>query len=319
MTRHLLVLLTLLPLATATASPRTVASLPPLHSLVTAVGGSGIDVHLLLRGGASPHTYALAPSDARALAGADLIIAAAPNLEGFLERPLASLAADAEVIWLTRLEAVHTLTSRAGGTWAGHEHANDEEHHDEDGDGLQEEPDREHDEPRDINPHAWLDPRNAIALTRRVARALARLDPDNASDYRTNAERLVERLQALDRELAETLAPVRDRPYLVFHDAYHYFENRYGLAPIGSVALDPSRPPSARRLHEIHERVEHTGAVCVFAEPQFEPRIVRVIEQATGIRTATLDPLGAELEPEPELYEALLRKLAMDLKACLEG
>lgn len=309
MSRLLQCLLLLLPLTAGAAPPRIVVSLPPLHSLVTAVAGSEAEVHLLLRGGASPHAWAMAPSDARALAGAELVVAADPSLEGFLERPLASLAADAEVIWLTRVEDVKTLRTRAGGTWIDHDHAHDEDDHE-----SHEEKAHGH----DIDSHAWLDPHNAIAFVRQLAQSLSRFDPANARRYRSNAERRIEALRALDRELSAALAPIRDRPYLVFHDGYQYFERRYGLSPIGAVALDPSQPPGAKRLHEIHERIEQTGAVCAFAEPQFEPRIIRVIEQATGIRTATLDPLGAQLEPGPELYEALLRKMATDLKECLQ-
>ncbi|MDZ7829286.1 MAG: zinc ABC transporter substrate-binding protein [Halofilum sp. (in: g-proteobacteria)] len=308
MTRALLLLLALLPVAASAATPRIVVTLAPLHALVTGVAGPAAEPHLLLRGAASPHAFSLAPSDARALARADLVVAADPNLEKFLERPLGSLAADAAVIWLTAIEDVHRLPARAGGQWEAHR---DDTHDNHDHD-------HEHGhEPGQHNPHAWLDPLNAIAFTRTLAERLASLDPDNAGTYRANAARQVERLQALDRDLDRQVAPVRDVPYLVFHDAYHYFEDRYGLQPIGAVAVDPARPPGARRLAELHDRIERTGARCLFAEPQFEPKIVRVIHEATGIRTAVLDPLGAELEPGPDLYDQLMRNLADDLVECL--
>lgn len=301
MSRILTCLLALLPALAAAADPppRIVVSLAPLHALVAGVvGDTGTPVHLLLRGGVSPHTFSLAPSDARALAAADLVVAADPALEGFLQRPLASLAADAAVVWLTGVDGVRPVRTRAGGAW-------------------DEEPHHGHDEHATIDTHAWLDPHNAIALTRALAERLAALDPARADRYRANAAQRIVALAALDGELARQLAPVRGRPYLVFHDAYHYLEARYGLSPVGAVAVDPGRPPGARRLAAIHDRVEATGARCLFAEPQFEPRLVRVIAQATGIRTATLDPLGAGLEPGPDLYERLMRKLAADLVACL--
>jgi zinc transport system substrate-binding protein len=308
MIRILSLLLALLPAVSAAATPRIVVTLPPLHALVAGVAGPAADPHLLLRGAASPHAFSLAPSDARALARADLVVAADPNLEKFLERPLGSLAADAEVIWLTAIADVRRLPARDGGQWQAHRGGTHDDHgHDHDHDH----------EPGTHNPHAWLDPHNAIALTRTLAQRLASLDPGNAATYRANARRQVERLQALDRDLDRQVEAVRDVPYLVFHDAYHYFEDRYGLQPIGAVAIDPARPPGARRLAELHDRIEHTGARCLFAEPQFEPKIVRVIHEATGVRTATLDPLGAELEPGPGLYEQLLRNLAGDLVDCL--
>lgn len=312
-----LLLLAMLPLTVAAAEPRIVVSLPPLHSLVVGVTGGEAETHLLLRGGASPHRFSLQPSDARALARADLVVGADPDLERFLERALASLATDSEVIWLTAVPDVHRLGSRAGGTWDDHGDRDDTAHGTGDGHAVDEE--HHHDEHGSLDAHAWLDPRNAIALTRRVADALAAADPEREAYYHANAARRIERLQTLDRELAERLASVRDLPYLVFHDAYQYFEARYGLSPVGALAVDPERPPGARRLAELHDRIEETGARCLFAEPQFEPKIVHVIRQATAIRTATLDPLGAALEPGPELYEALLRKLAADLKACLEN
>lgn len=304
MTRILLLLLALLPVVSSAATPRIVVTLPPLHALVTGVAGPAAEPHLLLRGAASPHAFSLAPSDARALARADLVVAADPELEKFLERPLGSLAADAEVIWMSAVEDVRRLPARAGGQWEAHAEDTDDDH--------------DHGHGR-TDPHAWLDPRNAIAFTRHLAERLAALDPASAAAYRDNARAQVERLQALDRELDRRVAPVRGVPYLVFHDAYHYFEDRYGLQPIGAVAVDPARPPGARRLAELHDRIEQTGARCLFAEPQFEPKIVRVIHEATGVRSATLDPLGAELDPGPDLYERLMRDLAGKLVDCLGG
>lgn len=301
---RLTLLIALLPGLGHAATPRVVVTLPPLHALVTGLTGPEVDVHLLLRGAASPHAFSLAPSDAAALDDATLVIGADPVLEAFLERPLASLAADAEVLWLTRLPLVETLPGRAGGLWDVPEHGEDHDH----GHGH-----------TATDPHAWLDPHNAIAFTRTLAARLARLDPERSDRYRERAHDQVQRLQRLEGELQAKTAPVQTVPYLVFHDAYQYFERRFGLRPIGAVAVDPGRPPGARRLAELHDRIERTGARCLFAEPQFEPKIVRVIEQATGIRTATLDPLGAALEPGPGLYERLLRGLARDLVGCLQG
>jgi len=310
MRRLPILLLALLPLAAVATTPRIVVTLAPLHALVTAVTGEITEPHLLLRGAASPHTFSLAPSDARALARADLVVGADPDLERFLERPLESLAADADVIWLTRAEGVQTLATRGGGKWAEQGETGQQDH------GHEHEGEHGH-EHAGTDPHAWLDPRNAIAFTRALTEHLAIIDPGQAQRYRDNARRRIERLRALDRELERLVAPARDMPYLVFHDAYQYFESRYGLRPVGAVAIEPGRPPGARRLAELHDRVEQTGARCLFAEPQFEPKVVRVIEQATGIRTATLDPLGAALEPGPGLYEQLMRKLADNLVECL--
>lgn len=289
--------------AAGAAPPRVVASIPPLHSLVAGVAGDLAPPRLLVPGGRSPHTFSLAPSDARALAAADVVFAAGDVADAFLQRPLDSLAGDARVVRMAELDGLRRLPARRGGAWSepgGHD----------DGDGHAGE-----DGP--LDPHMWLDPRNALVLTRAIAATLAELDPANAERYRDNAAAVRGRLRALDRALAELLAPVADRPYLVFHDAYQYLEARYGLAAAGSVTVDPGRPPGARRLHELRQRIAREGITCLFIEPQFTPKVARAIVKGTDARIATLDPLGAGIEPGPSLYFELMRALADNLRACL--
>lgn len=332
------VVLTLLIAPPAMAdAPRVVVSIAPLHSLVTAVTGDRTDPHLIVPAGQSPHTFSLAPSDARALARADIVFSAGGEPDRFLERSMDSLAGDAIHARLLDMDGVRTLAARSGGIWR-HDHGvaedgghdgeravePDDEHADAHENG------HDHDEGHDdeasgesartsIDPHTWLEPRNAIAFVRGVARRLVRLDPDHADRYRDNAAAAVERIERIDAALAERLAPVADRSYLVFHDAYQYLERRYGLTPAGSIVVDPGRPPGARRLSELRERIETQGAGCLFIEPQFEPRIARTIAEGTGARIAELDPLGAGLPPGPDLYPTLLRRLGASLHACLSG
>lgn len=282
------------------APPQVVATIAPLHSLVAGVAGERAAPRLLVPGGRSPHTYALAPSDARALASADLVFSAGEVAEAFLRRPLAALAGDARIVRMAALEGVRRLAARRGGTWSDRGHDDGHAHAD-----------------ARLDPHVWLDPHNAAVFTRAVATALADVDPANAAHYRDNAATLRTRLEALDRELAAALAPVAGTPYLVFHDAYQYLEARYGLAAAGAVTVAPGRSPGARRLHELRTRIEHEGIACLFTEPQFPPQLARTIVEGTGARVATLDPLGAGLEPGPGLYFELMRRLAEDLRGCL--
>lgn len=338
-----LALLTAAP--TAASAPRVVVSIAPLHSLVTAVTGDRTEPHLIVPAGQSPHTFSLAPSDARALARADIVFSAGGEPDRFLERSLDSLAGDAVHARMLDMDDVRTLPARSGGVWRhdhgageaeGHagEHADDhadehtdahedghEDRHDHDEANAGETSDEASGEPAEdsIDPHTWLDPRNAIAFVRAAAERLARLDPEHADAYRANAEATIERIEAIDAALTEQLAPVADRPYLVFHDAYQYFERRYGLTPAGSIVVDPGRPPGARRLSDLRERIEAEGAECLFIEPQFEPRIARTIAEGTGVRIAELDPLGAGLNPGMDLYPDLLRKLGESLRGCLES
>lgn len=293
--------------AFAAPAPALVASTPPMHSLVAAVSGERAQPHLLVPGGESPHTFSLAPSDARALSRADAVFTAGGTADDFLERPLATLASEARVVRMAELDGARLRPARASGDWADHSgHRKKHDAHGEPGPAAK------------ADPHLWLDPHNAIAFTRAIAATLAELEPAHAAQYRARAERQIERLQALDARLRERLRPVADRSYLVFHDAYQYFEARYDLSAAGSVAIDPERPPGARRLRALRARIERGGIACLFTEPQFEPRIAQVIAEDLDVRLGTLDPLGAELEPGPKLYFALLEGLADSLRSCLQ-
>ena len=313
----------LIPAVPAAAdSPRVVVSIAPLHSLVTAVAGDRTEPHLIVPAGQSPHTFSLAPSDARALARADIVFRAGGATDRFLGRSLDSLAGEAIHTSLLDMGGVRTLEARSGGVWRHAHAAHDSGEHGQrhkDGHGDGHDPSQEASANAGIDPHAWLDPRNAIAFVRAAADQLVRLDPDHADAYRANADKAIDRIEAIDTALKTHLAPVADQPYLVFHDAYQYFERHYGLTPAGSIVVDPGRPPGARRLSELRDRIATLGAICLFVEPQFEPRIARSIAEGTGARIAALDPLGAGLSPGPELYPELLHQLGESLHDCLAG
>jgi zinc transport system substrate-binding protein len=149
------------------------------------------------------------------------------------------------------------------------------------------------------------------------SRALADADPSNAATYQANAERLRQRLDELDRSLRDRLAAVTDRPYVVFHDGYQYFEHRYGVRAVGAITINPTVRPSAQRLGEIHERLERLDAACVFAEPQFEPTLVDTVIEGTSAKKGVLDPLGAALDAGPAQYFELLNSLGSSLIDCL--
>ena len=165
--------------------------------------------------------------------------------------------------------------------------------------------------------HLWLDPANAAVMAGAVADALARLDPEHESVYRENAAALEARLHALDEELAEAFAPVTDRGFIVFHDAWQYLDTRYGLRAVGAVTVDPDHAPGAARLAELQEKIAEAKVDCVFAEPQFEPRLVRTLVDGTGVATGVLDPLGVGIEAGPDLYFDLMRANARAFRACL--
>ncbi len=209
---------------------------------------------------------------------------------------------------------------------AGHDdHADHDDHgHDDHGHGKHAGHDdhADHDDHAEHSahgdPHIWLDPRNGKLIVRAAVEALTERDPANAARYRENGAAVAARLDALDAELAATLEPVRGLPYVVFHDAYQYFEVRYGMSAVGSITLSPERAPGAKRLQEIREKIVSTRAACVFSEPQFEPSLVETVVSGTGAKTAELDPLGARLQPGPAAYDRLLRNLSKSLITCLK-
>jgi zinc transport system substrate-binding protein len=301
--------------ARAAEVPRVVASIAPVHSLVAGVmRGVGMPT-LLIKGGASPHTYSLRPSDAKALASARLIFWVGEDLERFLDRPLRTLGRDARKVALMEAKGVTVLKLRQGGIWGQHIHGHDEEERAE----AHGEEHGEHHHEHGHDPHIWLDPHNAKAMTAAIAAALVAADPANAAAYRANAARVAGRLDALDRELARTVAPVRAFHFVVFHDAYQYFERRYRLSAAGAITLDPGRTPGARRVAAIREAIRMRHARCVFAEPQFQPSLVTTVIEGSGARAATLDPLGASIKPGEEAYFILMRQLSRDLTDCLKG
>jgi zinc transport system substrate-binding protein len=287
-----------------------VASIKPVHALVAAVMAGVGTPGLLVKGASSPHDYSLRPSDARALDGAQVVFWVGDGLETFLGKPLAALAGDARVVALSAAPGVELLPTREGGIWEGHDQVAAE------AEGAE----AEHADARahgQLDMHVWLDPHAAAAMAHAIVAALSAADPDHAAVYQRNGGELRAQLEDLDRSLGARLEPVADRPFVVFHDAYHYLESRYGLNALGAIAVDPRRRPGARRLAEIRDRLQELDAACVFAEPQFEPALVDTVIEGTGASKGVLDPLGAALDAGPDHYFRLMDNLAAALTGCL--
>jgi len=294
-----------------TAPPRVVASILPLHSLAAAVMQGRCAPELLLPAGSSPHEAGLRPSQAAALAGAQAIFWVGPALETFLVKALPALAPDARTVALMALPGLPLLPVRPVGPWGEDDGAAATDAHAQPEGGAP--------GATRFNPHIWLDPAMAKRLAEVIAEALAVADPAGAALYRANAARLAARLDELDSRIAARLAPLRDVSFVVFHDAYAYYETRYGLTAWGGVAPAPNQPPGARHLAALREGIRAAGVACVFSEPQFRPALVDTLVAETGIRTAALDPLGVGLTPGPDAYFQLLENLTDALAGCLSG
>ncbi|MDX3977533.1 zinc ABC transporter substrate-binding protein ZnuA [Shinella sp.] len=316
------------PLAARAEVPNVVVSIKPIHSLVAAIMQGVGEPDLIVEGAASPHTYSLKPSNAAALQDADVVFWVGHGLEAFLEKPLEALGSKATVVELDDAPGLEKLHFREGGPFEAHEHEGEEGHehaaegHDhgkeaEEAHAHGEEAGHEGHEHGEFDMHLWLSPDNARAIAAETAKVLSEKDPANAEAYKANLASLNDKLAALDKEVAETVAPVKDKPFIVFHDAYQYFEHHYGVHAAGSITVSPETLPGAERLTQIRDKVKTLGATCVFAEPQFEPKLVNVVIEGTPAKSGTLDPEAATLEPGPDLYFTLMRSIATSLRDCL--
>lgn len=302
----------------ALAAPSVVASIVPVHSLAAAIMQGVGTPELLLSGQNSEHTASLTPRQLEQLIKADAVFMVGEGLESKLVQLDGSEAVGGRrFVALADTPGLATLPIREGGSWEPHHHDDEEaEHHDA---PSAAETDHDHAVHAAFDPHIWLSPTNARVMAGAIAAELSRLDPANAAAYAANAARLDHRLDETSARLTAELAPVKDRPFIVFHDAYQYFERAFGLSGVGSITDIAGAPPSAQRLKDIQDRIRSTQAACVFREPQFPADRVVAITADTGTRTGVLDPLGAGLTPGPEAYPTLLDDLAASLKTCLSG
>jgi len=292
----------------AAADISVVVTIKPLHALVSQVMSGVGTPALLVQGSASPHTYALKPSDARALNRTDLFFRMSEAVEPFTAKIVRSLPKSVEVVTLQEAPGLKLLPRRTSSTFERHVHGKGATHNHGPSRSSQA-----------IDGHVWLDPDNARVMVDRIEQALSAKEPAKTSVFKANADTLRRQFDALSAELDRALRPVADAPFVVFHDAIQYLERRYGLNGVGSVSMSPEIPASAKRLSELRTKIASLGAVCVFAEPQFDMRLIANLTEGTRARTGTLDPEGGRLEPGPDLYFTLMRRLAEDLKGCLSA
>jgi zinc transport system substrate-binding protein len=314
-----LLVLALVSSAMAAETPKVVVTIKPVHALVSQIMGGVGTPTLLVAGSASPHTFTLKPSTARAINDADVFVRVSDTMEPFTRKIVKSLPPSVDVLTLTEAPGIALLDQRHGGTFEPHTHGHladaeaadaDEDHHDHAGH-------EDHDEDGKDG-HIWLDPQNAKAIVAVVTKTLVARYPEYAGKFTANAAALDQRIDALNRELTTELSGARSKPFIVFHDATQYFENRFGLSAAGSITVSPDVPPSARRLTEVRHKIASLGAVCVFSEPSFQPKLVAAVTEGTLARAGTLDAEGQMLTPGPELYFDLMRGLAHNLTSCLK-
>lgn len=289
-------LLSMLPMSASAEVPRVITDIPPIYGLTkTVMGDLGTPV-LLLTKGADEHDFQLRPTQMRNIASADLVVWVGPKLTPWLDRAMAG--GDAMSLSLMDQAGTQVLEYAAP-----HDHAEGDAHEDHAG----------------ANPHLWMDPDNALIWLDRIADALARLDAEHAAIYRANAGAAKVKIAQMDREIAAELAPVRDRSFVTYHDAYGYFIDHYGLTFSGAVALGDASRAGAAHIQELQDKIA-AGVVCVFPEAQHDSDLLMQLVAGTSARAGgALDPVGSTLEATPDTYQILMRGLAKTLADCLSG
>lgn len=333
MSRKLLTLsatATLMGSSTLADVPNVAADIAPVHSLVSRVMDGISTPNLIVQPGASPHEYSLRPSEAAALQNADLVFWIGEDLTPWLEDALDTLADDADVTELLSIDGTILLDFREGALFEDHDdHSHDEEHVDEHAEDDDHDAHSDHDDHADHDehdghahgdhdPHAWLSPANATLWLDAIAAQLSSADPENAGSYFANAAAAKTELAALTSEVNATLDSVRGGSFIVFHDAYQYFENDFDVPASGAISFGDASDPSPARIAEIQGRISEESIDCVLAEPQFNPGIVATVLDGTTANTGVIDPMGSTLEPGKTLYPQLIKNMAETLYNCVK-
>ena len=295
----------------AIAEIKVVTTIKPIHSLVSGVMDGVSNPTLIIEGSNSPHNFSLKPSHAKMLEEADIVFWIGEDLESFMEKPLNSLAKNAVQISFMDLKSIEKLKFREMSEHDDHghddHHGHEDEHegHDDHDDG------HNHGE---FDAHIWLDPVNAKVMISEIAHELSELDPSNKSNYEKNAEKMISSLNDLiDR--VSTIIP-KNPSFIVFHDAYQYFEKRFNIKAAGALTLNPEVLPGAKQIAEIQELIEHDSVKCIFSEPQYNPKIIKVLAADMDIITGIIDPLGATIDAGSGMYDNLISEIANSLKSC---
>ena len=325
--------LAFLGVSSSVAQPRVVATIPPIHSLASLVMEGVATPKVLLTGSESPHRYTLKPSQSRALSEAEVVFRVDQSFETFMNKPLKALAGRATVVSLINVPGVKLLKWQdehddhsshknpdAHKDHDDHKKHGHKDHDDHKKDGHKEHADKghdHHDHGGEYDIHIWLDTRNAIAMVKAIAKVLSTKDAENSVRYKSNADRAVIRLQALNAEVKTTLKPVQRVPFMNFHDAWQYFNAEFSMNYVGALTLNPEAKPGARRIAQVQKTIRESGAKCLFAEPQFPAALAQVAVRGTPAKIDVIDPIGAYLTPGPDLYFDLMRQTANEMASCL--
>ena len=308
------------------AEIKVVATIKPIHSLASYLMDGVGKPDLIVDGYASPHGFALKPSHAKMIQNADIIFWVGEDIESFLEKPLKSIAKKAEKIELMEIKGLTKLKFRERNIFEGHDdHGHKEDDHDDHAKKEDDHDDHGHDDEHkedghddhghgEYDPHIWLDPMNAKVILGEMAEHLIENDQKNEAKYKANLKKAHKDIDKLTKKVKSELN--KDFKSIVFHDAYQYFEKRFGINILGAFTVNTDVMPGAEQLAEIREIIEHDKVSCVFSEPQFNPDIIKAVAKDTNVATGVIDPLGATLNPGKDLYFDLIGNMSKSFKGC---
>jgi zinc transport system substrate-binding protein len=323
------------------AAPSVAVDIAPLHSLVSQVMGNVSQPSLIIPAEASPHHYTMRPSEAKALADADIVFWMGESFTPWLEKAINNVARSAQKIAVLDIDGTITHSYREGATFESHEHheehgddrhegekhgkdehheekehhAKDKHHDTEEHHEKEEHHDQHHEEGND--PHAWLDPENAKFWVNHIKDTLSKQDPENATTYANNATKTIASLDALIESTRTKINALGNPQFIVFHDAYQYFETRFGIAAAGAISFGDAQAPSPARLKEVRDTVKKLGVTCVFTEPQYNPGLVKNVFENTSVSTiGVMDPLGVGLKTGSGHYQQLIQNMANSISQC---
>ena len=309
----------------ASETKGVITTIKPIESLVNAVIGDTGKTVSLIPPEISPHEFRLKPSDVRILQNSNIVFYISSHLETGIVKMFKNLPKNIKTINLMEETRIDHLSIRDNEAWELHDHddhdkhdAKDEKHDDHDKHDAEDEKHDDHDKhdaKDDI--HIWLDPDNAIKIVRKINKELSLFFPKNAMTYNDNSSKFINELESLKIELKKELLPIKDKPYIVFHDAYQYFERAFELNAIGSIALENDVASSPKQISFIKDKILKSQATCVFQEPQFDSKLVKTVVEGTKVRIGTLDPIGVNILEKENFYLQLLRNMSKSLKKCL--
>lgn len=310
----------------ALAKPVIATSITPVSMIVAAIAGDKAEIQQIVSSTASPHDFAMRPSDLKKIINADTVVWVGESLERFLEKPLENAGKEESSIEWLALDgmALHNFAKEhhhdedeAEESHDDHDHESHDDHdHEEHGDHDEHEGHEGHHHDG-VDPHVWLSPDNARVLAKAVTARLVSLDSTNAGYYKDNLASFEKGLSAKDAEIRNALNKVNKVPYIVFHDGYSYFEQHYGLSHAGEITVSPERKPGAKKVAEIRHEIQENKVQCVFSEPQFSPAIVKTLLEGSDVKTAPLDPLGSKVKMGPNAYFSFLDSLSGQFLSCL--